>query len=121
MYAGFAAAARRGAVERATTGADSGSSNKISSSSLLRVAFFAAVAFFGGGFDVPPDALRAVAVVALALDAGLAAAVALDDAAAGFFPKKSVIDACAVGFVFLAGLIYASLSSSSLSTLLRKD
>jgi hypothetical protein len=47
---------------------------------------------------VLPDALRAVVVV-FALDAGLAAAL---DAA---------------GFVFLAGLIYASLSSS-LSTLL---
>jgi len=115
MYAAFAAA-RRGAVERATTGADSGASNEISSS-LLCVAFFVAVAFFGGAFDVLPDALRAVAVVAL--DAGLGAAVALDDAAAGFFPKKSVISAWAVGFVFLAGFIYASLSSSSLSTLLR--
>jgi len=98
MYAAFAA--RRGAVERATTGADSGASNEISSS-LLCVAFFVAVAFLGGAFDVLPDALRAVAVV---LDAGLAAAVALDDAEAGFFPKKSLIHAWAVGFVFLAGL-----------------
>ena len=56
-----------------------------------------------------PDGLRAVV-----LDAGLAAP--LDPA--GFFSKKSVIEgwAVAVGFVFLAGLIYASLSSS-LSTL----
>jgi hypothetical protein len=70
-----------------------------------------------------PDALRAAAVIAL--DAGLAAAlaaasaVALDDAAASFFLKTSVVDAWVVGFVFLAGFIYASLSSSSLSALLR--
>jgi hypothetical protein len=61
-----------------------------------------------------PDALRAVVVV-LALDAGFAAAVALD--AAGFFSKKSVMEDWAVGFVFLAGFMYALLSSSSLSAL----
>ena len=51
---------------------------------------------------------------AVVLDAGLATALE----PAGFFSKKSVIEgwAVAVGFVFLAGLIYASLSSS-LSTL----
>ena len=82
------------------------------SSSLLSAAFFAG-GFFGGGCGfVLPDALRAVVVV-LALGAGLAAA----GAGVGFFSKKSVIEGCAVGFVFLASLIYASLSSS-LSTLL---
>jgi hypothetical protein len=63
---------------------------------------------------VLPDALRAVVV----LDAGLAAALDEPAAGAGFFPKKSVIDGWGVGFVFLAGLIYASLSSS-LSPLLQ--
>lgn len=60
-------------------------------------------------------------VVVLALDAGFAAAAALD--AAGFFSKKSVMEDWAVGFVFLAGFMYASLSSSSLSALLgeKKD
>ena len=90
------------------------------SSSLLSAAFFAG-GFFGGGCGfVLPDALRAVVVV-LALGAGLAAA--LDDSAGagvGFFSKKSVIEGCAVGFVFLASLIYASLSSS-LSTLLQGE
>jgi len=63
-----------------------------------------------GAFALPlPDALRAVVV----LDAGLA--TALD--AAGFFSRKSVMEDWAVGFVFLAGFMYASLSSSSLSTL----
>lgn len=89
------------------------------SSSLLSAAFFAG-GFFGGGCGfVLPDALRAVVV--LALGAGLAAA--LDDSAGagvGFFSKKSVIEGCGVGFVFLAGLIYASLSSS-LSTLLLRE
>src|SRR5260221_4908901 len=56
----------------------------------------------------PPHALRAVV-----LDAGLAAT--LD--AAGFFSKKSAMEAWVVGFVFLASLMYASLSSSSLSML----
>ena len=85
---------------------------RISSASLLSAAFFAG-GFFGGACAfVLPDALRAVVVV-FALEAGLAAA--LD--AAGFLSKKSVIEGWAVGFVFLAGLIYASLSSS-LSTLL---
>lgn len=113
IYAAFVAAARRDAVARGATGAaDSGSSMRISSS-LLAAAFFAG-GFFGGacGF-VLPDALRAVVVV-LALGAGLAAA--LDPA--GFFSKKSVTEGWVVGFVFLAGLIYASLSSS-LSSLLR--
>ena len=62
-----------------------------------------------------PDALRAVVV----LDAGLAAA--LDEPAAGAgFLKKSAIDDWVVGFAFLAGLIYASLSSS-LSPLLQGE
>jgi hypothetical protein len=79
-----------------------------SSSSLLSAAFFAG-AFFGGGCDfVLPDTLRAV----VALDAGLAPALDEPAAGAGFFSKKSVIDGWVVGFVFLAGLIYASLSSS---------
>jgi hypothetical protein len=90
------------------------------SSSLLSAAFLAG-GFFGGGCGfVPPDALRAVVVV-LALDAGLVAA--LDDpagAGVGFFSKKSVIEGWAVGFVFLTGLIYASLSSSLSTLLLRK-
>jgi hypothetical protein len=117
IYAVFVAAARRVAVARGTTGAeDSGSSMRISSSLLPAAAFFAG-GFFGGacGF-VLPDALRAVVVV-LALDAaGLAAA--LDAPAAGFFSKKSIIEGWVVGFVFFAGLIYASLSSS-LSSLLQ--
>lgn len=63
-----------------------------------------------------PDALRAV----VALDAGLVAALDEPTAGAGFFSKKSVIDGWAVGFAFLAGLIYASPSlSSSLSPLLQ--
>ncbi len=93
-----------GAVARGATGAANASwSSSIEISSSLPCA-----AFFRGGL-VLPDTLRAVV-----LDAGLAAA--LDPA--GFFSKKSVIEgwAVAVGFVFLAGLIYASLSSS-LSTL----
>jgi len=99
-----------GAVARGATGAANASwssSIEISSSLPCAAAFFAA-AFFGGGF-VLPDALRAVV-----LDAGLAAA--LDPA--GFFSKKSGIEgwAVAVGFIFLAGVIYTSLSSS-LSTL----
>jgi hypothetical protein len=106
MYAAFAAAARRGAAEQATTGADSGASNEISSS-LLCAAFFVAVAFFGGAFDVLPDAWRVVAVVAL------------DDATAGFFPKKSVSHRrLGHGFVFSAGFIFASPSLSSPSALL---
>ena len=55
---------------------------------------------------VLPDALRAVVVI-FALDAGLAAS--LD--AAVFLSMKSVIVSWAVGFVFLAGLIFASLST----------
>jgi len=107
IYAAFAAA-RRGAVARGATGADSGSPIK-SSSSLLSAAF--AGAFFGGGL-VLPEALRAVVV----FDAGLAAVV-FDPAAAGFFSKNSVTVAWAVGLVFFTGLMYASLSSSSLSGL----
>ena len=90
-----------GAVARGATGAANASwSSSIEISSSLPCA----AAFFGGGFVVP-DGLRAVV-----LDAGLAAALY----PAGFFSKKSVIEgwAVAVGFVFLAGLIYASLSSS---------
>jgi hypothetical protein len=68
--------------------------------------------FDGTGAFVFPDALRAVV-----LDAGLAAA--LD--AAGFFSKKSVMEAWVVGFVFLAGFMYASLSSSSLSVLVWEE
>jgi hypothetical protein len=63
---------------------------------------------------VVPDALRAVVV----LDAGLAAALDEPAAGAGFFSKKSAIDDWLVDFVFLAGLIYPSLSSS-LSPLLQ--
>jgi hypothetical protein len=46
----------------------------------------------------------------------------LDEPAAGsgFLSKKSVIGGWAAGFVFLAGLIYASLSSS-LSPLLQSE
>ena len=110
MYAGLAAAAaRRGAVARGATGAaDSSWSSSIEISSSLPCAAFFTATFFGGGF-VLPDGLRAVV-----LDAGLATALE----PAGFFSKKSVIEgwAVAVGFVFFAGLIYASLSSS-LSTL----
>jgi hypothetical protein len=51
------------------------------------------------------------------LDALRTVAVALGAAVAAFFPKKSAIDAWVVGFVFLAGFIYASLLSSSLSAL----
>lgn len=87
-----------------------------SSSSLLSAAFFAG-AFFGAGCDfVLPDALRAV----VALDPGLAAALDEPAAAAGFLSKKSVTDGWAADFVFLAGLIYASLSSS-LSPLLQGE
>jgi hypothetical protein len=107
IYAAFAAA-RRGAVARGATGVDWGSSIKISSS-LLSTTFFAG-AFFGGGF-VLPEALRAVV-----LDAGLAAV--LD--APGFLSKKSVTEAWAVGFGFLATFMYPSLSSSSLSMLVRR-
>jgi hypothetical protein len=98
-----AAAARQGAVARGATGAaDSSWSPSIEISSSLP--FVCAAAFFGGCF-VLPDGLRAVVLGA-----------ALDPAA--FFSKKSVIEgwAVAVGFVFLEGLIYVSLSSS-LSTL----
>ena len=62
---------------------------------------------------MPPDALRAV----VALDAGLAAALDEPAAGAGFFSKKSAMDDWVVGFAFLAGLIYASLSSSLLPLL----
>jgi hypothetical protein len=89
----------------ATGAADSGWSSSIEISSSLPCAAFFALAF-GGAFVL---GLREVV-----LDAGLAAA--LDPS--GFFSKKPVIEgwAVAVGFVFLASLIYTSLSSS-LSTL----
>jgi hypothetical protein len=92
-------------VRRGATGAEAVSSASISSS-LLSVTFFAG-ALFGGAF-VLPDAFRAVVLEGAALD---------DDAAVGFFSKKSVTEACAVGLLFFTGLVYASLSSSSLSGL----
>ena len=104
MYAVFAAA-RRGAVARGATGADTGSSSSINSSSSLLSATLTG-AFFGAGL-VLPDALRA--------------AVVFDAAVVGFFPKNSVMVAWAVGagLVFFTGLIYASSLFSSSSSGLR--
>src|SRR5260221_14731908 len=97
IYAALAAAARRGAAARGPPVTDLGSSSNEMSSSLGSTPL-PDVIFFGTGAFVFPDALRAVV-----LDAGLAAA--LD--AAGFFSKKSAMEAWAVGFVFLAGFMYA--------------
>lgn len=104
MYAVFAAA-RRGAVARGATGADTGSSSSINSSSSLLSATLTG-AFFGAGL-VLPDALRA--------------AVVFDAAVVGFFPKNSVMVAWAVGagLVFFTGLVYASSLFSSSSSGLR--
>jgi hypothetical protein len=96
-------------VRRGATGAEAVVSSTSISSSLLSVAFFAGAAFFGGAF-VLPDAFRAVVVLE-------GAALEDDAAAVGFFSKKSVTEACAVGLPFFKGLMYASLSSSSLSGL----